>query len=1081
MKIEEALKERILVLDGAMGTAIQQYGLTADDFDGKLGCNEVLNRTRPDIIEEIHRQYIEAGADIIETNSFNCNAISLGEYGLGEESYALAKESVRLAKKARLGCNKDVYIAGSIGPTSKSLSVPMGNVAYDRAIDFASLCDVYRKQIEGLLDGGVDLLLIETIFDGLNAKAAVWTAEEVMAQRGRRVPISISMTVDQKGRLFTGQDAEALVVALDRDSIISYGFNCSFGAKDLIPLAKRLGKFTKKAISLYPNAGLPNEEGEYDETPEVTASFLQSLVAEKAINILGGCCGTHKGHIAAISSLVKGKEPRLFELVSGFPGVFSGLSIYDSRHQFTLVGERNNVAGSKRFRTWIQNQEYDQAVEAARQQMEDGAAVLDINMDDGLLDSPLEMARYLKVLQNDRKVAQVPLMIDSSDFTVLETGLCHSAGKSIVNSLSLKEGEALFREKASIIKKYGAALVIMAFDEQGQATTYDRTIAICQRSYDIVKELGFSEEDILFDLNILAIGTGQEEDRYHSQRFLQACTWIRTHLGSVGIIGGVSNLSFAFRGNAVLRAGIHDQFLTEARKRGLNFAIRNPSEKAPVLDEREQRGIQQLLEGEEGAVDTILTLFQHKKTEPKREKKEVTTPLERVKKALLLGSSSTLQEDMTALLQDYEPMAIIQDILMVQMEEIGLLFERGELYLPQLIRSASVMKQCVDWITPHLGTTVHKGTKGTVVVATVAGDVHDIGKNIVATVLRCNGYEVIDLGVMVEAERIEEVAVAKGADVVALSGLISPSLKEMEKVLSLFAKNNHTIPVLIAGATTSPLHTAVKLAPVYPHYTLQVAEAIDTLTTVHALCSEEKESFLTKKEKELTRLRTLYEENGRKEKKQRPITLGPVTVPKKEGTFFMDMPISTVKKHINWSMVFHALAVKGTAGEEEIRRDSKVILDRLEQEGVTIKASYALFPCTKKDDCLYIQDTCLSLGPVTQFFHEKDYIGLFALSVHSQYYRDDEYNNLLEQLLLTRLVEAAAEELQQEVSRSYWPVAIRPAIGYPTLPDHSLKQEVLTLLDKEKLGITLTDTFAMEPLSSVCGLYIGNPHSFYLE
>lgn len=560
MDIKKELQKRILVLDGAMGTAIQKYNLNSDDYLDKKGCNEILNITRPDIIKDIHLKYIEAGADIIETNSFNCNKISLNEYGFSERAYEIAKRSAELAKEVTTTSEKKIYIAGSIGPTNKTLTIPSGKNPYDRDLEFDYLKEAYSEQIEGLIDGGVDILLIETIFDGLNAKCAVISAEEVMKRKNINLPIMISATVNKEGKIFTGQSIESLIVALDRESIISYGFNCSFGAKELIPLTKKLGKFTKKPISLYPNAGLPNEDGEYLESPDITANYLKELVDNQEVNILGGCCGTTFEHIKSIANLVKNRAPRKFEENFKLEGFLSGNEILYFNDKFVDVGERNNVAGSKIFKNLIADKNYIKALEIAKKQIENGAKVIDINMDDGLFESKIEMKNFLIVIQNDRFVSKIPIMIDSSDFEVIETGLKNIAGKSIVNSISLKEGEEEFRKKAQVIKKYGASVVVMAFDEKGQGVSYERKIEICSRAYSILKEIGYSNSDIIFDLNILTIGTGMESDRYNGLNFLKACEWIRKNFKGVGIIGGLSNLSFAFRGNNDLRAGLHSIF-----------------------------------------------------------------------------------------------------------------------------------------------------------------------------------------------------------------------------------------------------------------------------------------------------------------------------------------------------------------------------------------------------------------------------------------------------------------------------------------------------------------------------------------
>uniref|UniRef100_UPI003FED8B0F homocysteine S-methyltransferase family protein n=1 Tax=Fusobacterium mortiferum TaxID=850 RepID=UPI003FED8B0F len=859
MDIKKELQKRILVLDGAMGTAIQKYNLNSDDYLDKKGCNEILNITRPDIIKDIHLKYIEAGADIIETNSFNCNKISLNEYGFSERAYEIAKRSAELAKEVTTTSEKKIYIAGSIGPTNKTLTIPSGKNPYDRDLEFDYLKEAYSEQIEGLIDGGVDILLIETIFDGLNAKCAVISAEEVMKRKNINLPIMISATVNKEGKIFTGQSIESLIVALDRESIISYGFNCSFGAKELIPLTKKLGKFTKKPISLYPNAGLPNEDGEYLESPDITANYLKELVDNQEVNILGGCCGTTFEHIKSIANLVKNRAPRKFEENFKLEGFLSGNEILYFNDKFVDVGERNNVAGSKIFKNLIADKNYIKALEIAKKQIENGAKVIDINMDDGLFESKIEMKNFLIVIQNDRFVSKIPIMIDSSDFEVIETGLKNIAGKSIVNSISLKEGEEEFRKKAQVIKKYGASVVVMAFDEKGQGVSYERKIEICSRAYSILKEIGYSNSDIIFDLNILTIGTGMESDRYNGLNFLKACEWIRKNFKGVGIIGGLSNLSFAFRGNNDLRAGLHSTFLEEGKNRGLNFAILNPNENPPILSLEDKKILRDLIFGEESSLEQILNLHIQRKKEVVI--KEELTLEQRIENALIFGETPEFINDINSALKIYSPLDIIQNILMEGMKKLGVLFEKGEVYLPQLIRSSETMNKAVNIITPHLKSDEKVKAKGKILMATVEGDVHDIGKNIVGTVLKCNGYEIIDLGVMVPKETILSTAKEQNVDIITLSGLITPSLKEMEKVLKYFQENSMKTPILIAGATTSPLHTALRLEPLYSGKVLHVSEALDTLQSINKLCSDEREEFLSEKLQNFKTLRKLYEKN----------------------------------------------------------------------------------------------------------------------------------------------------------------------------------------------------------------------------
>lgn len=1079
MDIKKELQKRILVLDGAMGTAIQKYNLNSDDYLGKKGCNEILNITRPDIIKDIHLKYIEAGADIIETNSFNCNKISLNEYGFSERAYEIAKRSAELAKEVTTTSEKKIYIAGSIGPTNKILTIPSGKNPYDRDLEFDYLKEAYSEQIEGLIDGGVDILLIETIFDGLNAKCAVISAEEAMKRKNINLPIMISATVNKEGKIFTGQSIESLIVALDRESIISYGFNCSFGAKELIPLTKKLGKFTKKTISLYPNAGLPNEDGEYLESPDITANYLKELVDNQEVNILGGCCGTTFEHIRSIANLVKNRAPRKFEENFKLEGFLSGNEIFYFNDKFVDVGERNNVAGSKIFKNLIADKNYIKALEIAKKQIENGAKVIDINMDDGLFESKIEMKNFLRVIQNDRFVSKIPIMIDSSDFEVIETGLKNIAGKSIVNSISLKEGEEEFRKKAQVIKKYGASVVVMAFDEKGQGVSYERKIEICSRAYSILKEIGYSNSDIIFDLNILTIGTGMESDRYNGLNFLKACEWIRKNFKGVGIIGGLSNLSFAFRGNNDLRAGLHSIFLEEGKKRGLNFAILNPNENPPILSLEDKKILRDLIFGEESSLEQILNLHIQRKKEVVI--KEELTLEQCIENALIFGETPEFINDINSALKIYSPLDIIQNILMEGMKKLGVLFEKGEVYLPQLIRSSETMNKAVNIITPHLKSDEKVKAKGKILMATVEGDVHDIGKNIVGTVLKCNGYEIIDLGVMVPKETILSTAKEQNVDIITLSGLITPSLKEMEKVLKYFQENSMKTPILIAGATTSPLHTALRLEPLYSGKVLHVSEALDTLQSINKLCSDEREEFLSEKLQNFKTLRKLYEKNKKENIEDTQEILSPVIIPKEIGKKYLEISLEDIEKYINLDILLHTLKVKNSNEELKIKEDLSFIFNKMKENNLKVRGSYGIFSSKKIDGKLIIEDNIISTKEdfIYKFINSDDYIGAFALSYKSEIFKEKEYLKILEELLNNRIVEAGAEYLEDFVSKNIWKINIRPAIGYPSLPNHQLKETVLKILDEDKLDIKLTSSYAMLPLSSVCGLYISNPKSFY--
>ena len=878
----------------------------------------------------------------------------------------------------------------------------------------------------------------------------------------------------------TGQSIESLIVALDRDSVTSFGFNCSFGAKDLVPLVLKIKELTTKFVTLHANAGLPNQNGDYVETAQKMKNDLLPLIENQAINILGGCCGTSYDHIKAIAELVKGQKPRVLPEKNILETCLSGNEIYNFKDKFTCVGERNNISGSKLFRTMIEEHNYLKALDVARQQIDAGAKVLDVNVDDAILDSVEEMKNFLRVLQNDSFIAKVPIMIDSSDFTVIEEGLKNTAGKAIVNSISLKEGEEKFLRKAKIIRKYGASIIVMAFDENGQGVSAERKIEICQRAYNLLKSIGVKNSDIVFDPNILSIGTGQEADRYHAREFLKTIDYIHKNLKGCGIVGGLSNLSFAFRGNNILRAAFHHIFLEEAIPRGFNFAILNPKEKAPQWADEEREKIKSFIFGDSTNIEDLLSLNLVKRKEDAQIFAE--TPEDRIRKALIQGGSESLQEVIEELLKKYKALEILENILMSAMQEIGRLFEKGELYLPQLIRSASVMNNCVNILTPYLEKVDRISSKGKILMATVDGDVHDIGKNIVKTVLECNGYEVIDLGVMVPREKIVEVAKKNNVDIVTLSGLISPSLKEMERVADSFQKVGMQIPILIAGAATSKLHTGLKVLPNYD-YSLHVTDAMDTITVVSQLLSTKRKDFLEAKQNQLRKIAKRYIENNDQtgEKKVLPEVKKTVSyIPKVLGKQFLSLPVEILKDDLKWDIAFYALRVKNTPEEEKTLNDLKKIYEKLIEEKVEFRAAYGYFRCKKTETFLEMGGMTFEVSPnIAQYIEKEDYLGAFVVSVKSEIFKDDKYLGLLEILLCNVIAEAASEYMEKRVSEDIVPTFLRPAVGYPILPDHSLKKVVFDLIDGEKTGAKLSPAFAMSPLSSVCGFYLCNDNAKY--
>lgn len=852
------IKERILVLDGAMGTMIQSYGLQEADFRGERfahvpglmkGNNDLLCLTRPDIITDIHRRYLEAGADIIETNTFNAQRISMEDYGMQEVCREINLEAAHLARRiadeyTAKNPAKPRFVVGSVGPTNKTCSMsPDVNDPAFRALSFDTLVEAYTEQMSALIEGGVDALLIETIFDTLNAKAAIYAAEEAMQKSGRRVLLMLSVTVaDMTGRTLSGQTLEAFVASVSHADIFSIGLNCSFGASQLKPFLRQLAARAPYYISAYPNAGLPNELGLYDQSPDEMAEQIKEYIDEGLVNIIGGCCGTTDEYIARFAELVNGKQPVVERHSSmGCSINISGLNTIEAvpESSFINVGERCNVAGSRKFLRLINEKKYDEALSIARKQVEDGALVIDINMDDGLLDAEEEMTTFLNLLASEPEIARVPVMIDSSKWEVIRAGLKCVQGKSIVNSISLKEGEGVFLDRACEIRRLGAAVVVMAFDEQGQADTYERKIEVCERAYRLLTEkINFPAEDIIFDPNVLSVATGiAEHDRY-ALDFIRATGWIRKNLPCAHVSGGVSNLSFSFRGNNYIREAMHAVFLYHAIAEGMDMAIVNPATSvlytdiAPdVLEAIEDVILCRRPDATERLIEKATEIQQQ--TIKEKESGEGAssssasssawrggTVDERLQYALVKGIGDYLETDLAEAIGIYQQaVAIIEGPLMKGMNQVGLLFGEGKMFLPQVVKTARTMKRAVSILQPYIEASKQSGgnatSSGKVLLATVKGDVHDIGKNIVSVVMACNGYEVVDLGVMVPAETIVQRAIDEQADIIGLSGLITPSLDEMVNVAKELQRRGADIPIMIGGATTSRLHTALKIAPVY--------------------------------------------------------------------------------------------------------------------------------------------------------------------------------------------------------------------------------------------------------------------------
>lgn len=880
MTIEEIIKQRIMLLDGAMGTMIQRYGLSEDDFRGDvfmsvegqlMGNNDVLNITRPDVIEDIHRKYLVAGADLITTNTFSSQAVSQADYHLEHAAAEMAYAGARIARKmadAFSTPGHQRFVCGSVGPTNKTCSMsPEVSDPAARDIDFDTLCMAYQQQMEALIRGGVDALLIETIFDTLNAKAAIDAALTVMQQEQVQLPIMISVTIsDLAGRTLSGQTLDAFLASISTYPIFSVGLNCSFGARQMKPYLKELAAKAPYYISAYPNAGLPNSLGLYDETAESMTPQMAEFVNERLVNIIGGCCGTDEEFIAKFAEIIKNGIPH--EVVSQPVTMrLSGLDVLDVTPEvhFVNVGERCNVAGSRKFLRLIQEKKYDEAVSVARQQVADGALVIDVNMDDALLDAKEAMVTFLRIIASEPDIASVPVMIDSSDWKVIVAGLKCLQGKGIVNSISLKEGEEMFLSHARDVMRYGAAVVVMCFDEQGQATSYQRRIEIAQRAYALLTEkVGMNPLDIIFDPNILAVATGMEEHNAYAYDFIRATQWIRQHLPGAHVSGGVSNLSFSFRGNNYIREAMHAVFLYHAIQAGMDFAIVNPATKVTYDDiPQDQLEVIEdvILNRHEQAAERLIELAEIIKAEKEELKSRAAgavserqngqtetwrnAPLEeRLKYALRKGVGDFLSEDLAEAQQLY-PMAvdIIEGPLMSAMNEVGELFGAGKMFLPQVVKSARTMKQAVAILQPAIEAQKTENAKkaGKIVLATVKGDVHDIGKNIVAVVMACNNFEVIDMGVMVPAQQIVKKAIEVKADMIGLSGLITPSLEEMVGVAAEMAKAGLDIPIMIGGATTSQLHVALKIAPVYKGPVVWMKDASQNALVASRLMDKEEE------------------------------------------------------------------------------------------------------------------------------------------------------------------------------------------------------------------------------------------------
>jgi len=1201
-EINDLLAHRIAILDGAMGTMIQQFKFSEADYRGAQlaehgrdlkGCNDILTITQPEAIIGIHRGYLEAGADIVCTNTFNANSVSMADYDLVDQVRAINLAGVACARKAvdefraarsasRNGREGDLdpsgpFIAGSIGPTNRtaSLSPDVNNPGY-RAVNFDRLAATYYEQAEALVDGGADILLAETVFDTLNLKACLFAIDDLFAKRQVKLPVMVSVTItDRSGRTLSGQTLAAFLASIEHADLLSVGINCALGPSLMRPYIEELSQLCPVWTSSHPNAGLPNEFGGYDETPAEMAAVLGEFAACGWVNIVGGCCGTTPAHIRAIADAVRGKSPRRPPLTR-HDTILSGLEPLAIRPDstFTMIGERTNVSGSRRFARLVREGNLAEAVSVARQQVEGGANIIDINMDEGLLDGPKVMAEFLNLLAAEPDVSRVPVMIDSSSWAVLEAGLKCVQGKPIVNSISLKEGESQFLTHARLVRQYGAACVVMMFDEEGQAVAVEHKLRIARRAYKLLTEkAGMKPADIIFDPNILAIGTGIEEHARYGLNFIEATRKIKEHLPDVKISGGVSNVSFAFRGNDTVREAFNAAFLYHAIHAGLDMGIVNAGQLAvyeeiePTLRERVEDVIfdrrpdatERLvaygatLEGKTSQEDKADPAWRHGAVE------------ERLKHSLVHGIVDFIDSDVEEARQKYATgLEIIEGPLMAGIQVVGDLFGDGKMFLPQVVKSARVMKKAVAYLMPFMeaekriagvsASSDGPSTRGTVVLATVKGDVHDIGKNIVGIVLGCNNYKIVDLGVMVPCEKILQAARENKADIIGLSGLITPSLEEMVHVAREMQRLGLDVPLLIGGATTSPKHTAVKIAPGYSHEVVHVKDASRCGPVCERLLSVEKRpqfdvenrafqaqmvaAYRRKQELKLVSYREAVE--GRF---QTDWAAHEIPVPSFLGVRTLcDYPLEKLVPYIDWAQFFAAWEMRGKfpdilehpeRGPEarKLYADAKEFLDRI-IAGRWLRASgvYAFWPAAASgDDIILYEDDTRSeekarlhnlrqqwLSETRRCYYSnadfiapvgsgrKDYMGGFAVTgglgtdelVRRCQDDNDDYNAIMAKVFADRLAEAFAERLH-EIARQDWGYGqtenlsvqdmlaekyrgVRPAPGYPSLPDHTEKRILFDLLGAERsAGISLTESFMMLPAGSVSGFYFAHPGSRY--
>jgi len=1172
--LEDLLQQRILILDGAMGTMLQRYKLSEQDFRGERfkdhpkelrGNSDLLVLTRPEVVQEIHELYLAAGADMIETNTFTATTIAQADYGLEHAVRDINVAAAQLAKAAtKKFTDRPRFVAGSIGPLNKTLSIsPSVNDPSFRAMTFLEAETAYAEQVHGLLDGGVDVLLVETIFDTLNSKAALSAIERVFAARQQRVPVIISVTItDRSGRTLSGQTIDAFWVSVAHSKPLMVGLNCALGANEMRPYVEELAKSAPNTfIHCYPNAGLPNAMGEFDEKPVDTARVLREFAGAGLVNLLGGCCGTSPEHIKAIAAAVQDQRPRA-RSDKKYPYTrFSGLETLEIRPEsnFQMIGERTNVTGSKKFARLVKEDKYQEALEVALDQVRGGANLLDVNMDEGMLDGDAAMRKFLNLIATEPEIARIPVMIDSSKWSILENGLQCIQGKGVVNSISLKEGEADFLDKARTIQRYGAGVVVMAFDEEGQAVDTDRRVAICKRAYKLLTEtVGFDPLDIIFDPNILAIATGIEEHASYAKSFIEATRRIKEECPGVKISGGVSNLSFSFRGNDIVREAMHAAFLYHAIKAGMDMGIVNAGQLA-VYEEIPKDLLEHvedvIFDRRPDATERLVQFAENVKGAGKKREIDLSwrnAPVEqRLSHALVTGTVDFIAADTEEARKKYaRPLEVIEGPLMDGMKIVGDLFGAGKMFLPQVVKSARAMKQAVAVLLPYMEEEKKRAgaaakPNGKVLMATVKGDVHDIGKNIVGVVLGCNNYDVIDLGVMVPANKILETAIAEKVDVIGLSGLITPSLDEMVHVAKEMERQGFTLPLMIGGATTSKQHTAVKIAPMYGHSVAHVLDASRAVGVVSSLLDGDKrKTYDVENRAEQERLRALFAKKqdkplvsyGAAREHRAKLSFDDVAKPPFIGRQeVLSAPLSAIAKYIDWTFFFTAWELVGKfpailehpqQGKvaRELYADAQKILQRIIKEKLlTANAAYGFWPAAGDGDdvVLYTNEardheaTRFSMlrqqaeksdgtpyRSLADYVGKHDYVGAFAVTagigleklVAEYEAKNDNYSAIIAKALADRLAEAFAEMLHWRVRKDWYAKdedlsfddlnaekyrGIRPAFGYPACPDHTEKGKLFAILEAPKVGMELTESFAMTPAASVSGIYLAHPEARY--